>query len=343
MAKAVKLKDIADRLNVSTVTVSKALSDQKGVSKELRGKIKKLADEMGYIPLSASKGKAEIRSYNIGVLVSARYFDQTQSFYWMMYQELATRALNKNCFTMLEVVSEEDEKACTVPKLIEQDRTSGIVIIGLMSQEYLNIIEKNAGVPVVYLDFYDKSSRFDAVVSDNFFGMYMMTDYVIGLGHKKIAYVGTLFSTNSITDRYFGYLKALSENGIAAREDYVLDDRYMDTGSRTGFTVKLPEDMPTAFVCNCDVTALDVINLLNERGFKVPEDISVVGFDNYAFANAKQISLTTYAVDVKEIARRAIKILIRKMSGDTEMRGISTVAGKMVIGETTAPPAGNPA
>ncbi len=334
MSKTVKLKDIAERLNVSTVTVSKALSDQKGVGKELRTKIKQLAQEMGYVSPSASRAAQQLRSYNIGVIVSERYFDQTKSFYWLVYQELATRALNKNCFSMLEVVNEADEKNAAVPKLIEGGRIDGIVIIGIMREKYLKMIKESTSLPVVYLDFYEKGIGNEAVVTDNYFGMYQLVQYLCDMGHRKIAYVGTLFATNSITDRYFGYCKALMENGIEVRRDYVIDDRYADRGSRLGFRYSLPEDMPTAFACNCDVAALEIIDLLEREGYRVPEDISVVGFDGYAYGNDDKVNLTTYEVDVHEMARRAVKILIRKMSGDFTLRGTFVVEGRMAIGDT---------
>lgn len=332
MAKAVRLADIAERLGVSTVTVSKALSDQKGVSEEVRAKIKKMAADMGYISPSAARIQSEKRSYNIGVLVSSKYFDQTQSFYWLMYQELATKALNKNCFTMLEVVQEDEEKNQSVPKLLEGNRINGLVIIGLMDKEYLRMVSNNARIPVVYLDFYSTDIENDSVVSDNYYGMYQMTAYLCSLGHRKIAYVGTLFATDSITDRYFGYCKALYENGIEVRKDYVLNDREAMPGSSAKHFIEgFPHDMPTAFACNCDVTALRVIDELNKIGYRVPEDVSVVGYDDYAFQNPGEVDLTTYAVDVKEMARKAIKLLLRKMNGEIFNKGVTTVTGKMII------------
>ena len=117
MVKAVKLADIAERLGVSIVTVSKALSGQKGVSEELREKIKTLADEMGYTPIHSPQG-SKTKSYTIGVITFEHYFAKFASFYWKMYQELATRAVRKNCFTMLEVISDYDEENLTEPKLI---------------------------------------------------------------------------------------------------------------------------------------------------------------------------------------------------------------------------------
>lgn len=336
MAKQVKLADIAAKLNVSMVTVSKALSDQKGVSEEKRAEIKKIAYEMGYVSPSASKLRDEKKSFNIGVLVARRYFDQTQSFYWLMYQELATRALAKGCFTILEVVEEEDERKNNTPQILNNPNVNGIMIIGLTKKDYLKNLSQKSDLPITYLDFYDMDCPNAAVLTDNYFGMYQLTNYMCELGHKKIAYVGTLFSTNSITDRYFGYRKALLEKGIEVPGDYVLEDRSADTGKRAGGKYAFPKDMPTAFVCNCDVTALELINELKSKGYRVPEDISVAGFDNYVFPNVDNIKLTTYEVDVREMVRKAVKILYRKMSGEYVNKNIVVVEGKMVVGDTTA-------
>lgn len=330
MAKLVKLADIAERLNVSTVTVSKALSDQKGVGEELRSQIKQMAEEMGYVSPSAAKMHAVKKSYNIGVIVSQRYFDQTQSFYWLMYQELATKATAKNSFTMLEVIQPEDETNNVTPKLLEGERVNGLIVIGIMKKEYLDAIKEKAKVPVVYLDFYTDDDC-DAVITDNYFGMYRLTKHLCDKGHRKIAYVGTLFATNSITDRYFGYCKALYESGIEIRKDWIIDDRFVDSGGIMDYKMVLPKEMPTAFVCNCDVTAYELIRELEGKGYKVPEDISIVGFDNYVFANAGESILTTYEVDVKEMARRAVKVLIRKMEGISYNKGISIVEGRMIV------------
>lgn len=333
MAKAVKLSDIAERLGISTVSVSKALSDQKGVSEQMRLEIKRVASEMGYVSPGAARLSEEKKSYNIGVIVSHKYFNQKESFYWLMYQQLATSAISKNCFSVLEVVSPEDEEEMNVPKILDGDRINGLIILGSMKEEYLAMVKQNAKIPIVYLDFYEKDNSCDAVVTDNYFGMYQMTDYLCRMGHKKIAYVGTLFTTHSITDRYFGYCKALYENGIEVREDYVINDRFEETGEKEGYKFVLPskEDMPTAFACNCDMTALELISSLNAMGYKVPEDISVVGFDDYSFQNGTKIGLTTYSVDVKEMVGTAIRILLRKMSGEVFEKPLTVVEGKVVI------------
>ena len=131
MSKAVRLADIAEKLNVSTVTVSKALSGQKGVSDEMREKIKELARELGYQPPAKMKLPKDGKGYNIGVIISERYLDQQESFYWKMYQEVATGAVSKECFTMLEILNHQNEQDKTMPKLLLEDKVDGLIIIGL--------------------------------------------------------------------------------------------------------------------------------------------------------------------------------------------------------------------
>lgn len=332
MAKAVKLADIAKIMNVSTVTVSKALSNQKGVSEEMREKIKQLAQEMGYRSPSSSKSQTTAKSYNIGVLLSERYLDQYESFYWKMYQAVATKAVSKECFTMLEVLGIETEQKLELPKLLKEHKTQGMIILGVLKEDYLNLLVQNMDVPFICLDFYDRKHECDAVVTDNFYGMYKLTNYLFEMGHTNIAYVGTMLYTGSITDRYFGYAKALLEHGQGVRQDWIIEDRNMNDGQRDDdFAFKLPEEMPTAFVCNCDLTAGVLINSLKKLGYRVPEDISVVGFDNYIHPGICNVGITTYEVDIKEMARKTINNLLKKMSGEHYKQGISIVEGHMVI------------
>ena len=334
MVKAVKLADIAEKFGVSVVTVSKALSGQKGVSEELRGKIKALADEMGYTPVHSPQEKKP-KSYTIGVLTYERYFTEFASFYWKMYQEVATKAVSKECFTMLEILSKKNERELELSKLVSEDRVDGLIIIGLLKEDYLSMIIKNAKMPLVCLDFYDKNHDCNCVVTDNYFGMYKLTNYLFEMGHTNVGYVGTLLYTNSITDRYFGYCKALLEHGKKVRKDWIIEDRDMDTGVRDkDFSFQLPEEMPTSFVCNCDMTAGIFVEALREKGYRVPEDVSVVGFDNYPIPGVCNLGITTYEVDIREMARKTINLLLKQIAGDYRYHSMSIVEGRMILKES---------
>lgn len=335
MAKSVKLADIAREVGVSTVTVSKALSGQKGVSEEMREKIKKLADELGYRPPSAARQTvARTGSYNIGVLIEEQYLDQYESFYWKLYQQVSICALNCECFAMMEVVNSRMEEQLEAPKLIREQKVHGIIVIGRMPDQYLKLLKENKAVPVVFIDFTDDDPTTDAVISDNFYGAYHLVNYLIGQGHTKIAYVGTLLATSSITDRYFGYVKALLERGIHPREDWRLNDRPVSGGFIQEELMVMPEEMPTAFFCNCDLTAGKLIQKLQREGCRVPEDVSVVGFDNYIYPGICDVGITTYEVDQTEMASRAVNILVRRMENEPGVHRTHIVEGRIVVKES---------
>ena len=152
------------------------------------------------------------------------------------------------------------------------------------------------------------------------------------MGHRRIAYVGTILSTGSITDRYFGYVKSLLEHGIEVRDDWVIEDRDKETGEiDVERLIKLPEEMPSAFVCNCDLTAGYLIKKLQDAGYRVPGDVSVAGYDNYLFPGFCDVAITTYEVDMKEMARRAIHTLTKKINGENYRQGICIVEGHLVV------------
>lgn len=333
MAKAVKMADIAKVMGVSTVTVSKALSDQKGVSEELRAKIKEKAEEMGYKTATAlyRERTGTSVSYTFGVIVSDRFLAKYESFYWNLYQEVATAALQKGCFTMLEVLKAEDEDNLVMPKLLHEKKAEGLIIIGRLRKGYLDRLLEQTDIPYVLLDFTDSDGAYDAVISNSYFGMYRMTNYLFEMGHRKIAFVGNVFFTDSITDRYFGYMKSLNEHGVEVRKDWIIDDRNQQTGrSDAGFVWKLPKEMPTAFVCNNDVAAAMLVKELEQKGYQVPQDISVVGYDNYQPPGLCDIRITTYEVDMKEMAKQTVKIMIRKISGEVYKQGVTIIDGRII-------------
>ena len=322
----VRLSDIADRLNISTVTVSKALSNKEGVGDDLRKKIKELAEEMGYhVKKSGDLGK--IITGNIGILIPSRFFAPSSSFYWYLFNSLSTELLNRNYYSILELLSPEDEKNGTLPHMIQDSKVDGLIILGQVSEEYLDCISVSYE-NFILMDFYTKANNIDGVSDDNFYCSYLLTNYVISEGHRKLRFVGNFESTTSIRDRFMGFAKALLENGIDLKKDEIINDR-----DENGFSIpiELPEDMPDAFICNCDETAALVIQTLIEKGYKVPDDVSVTGFDNYLAANKTPVPLTTVSIRVEDTARVASDLIINKITGQPYIHGRHLVSGTLII------------
>ncbi|MCD8348616.1 MAG: LacI family DNA-binding transcriptional regulator [Lachnospiraceae bacterium] len=337
MPKSVKLSDIAARVGVSTVTVSKALSDKKGVSPQMRAKIKAIAEEMGYQSLSAAKKQSRMRSYMFGILIAEHFLGKYDSFYWQMYQDVTTQAVAEGCFTLLELVSVEAETRQVLPKLSVEKRVNGIIIIGELKSSYLKKLKAECEVPILYLDFYDNTADCDAVISNGYHGTYALTNLLLELGHRRIAFVGNLLATQSITDRYFGYQHALLEHGVVMQPDWLIGDRDPATGIADEMQMqRLPEQMPTAFVCNCDLTAANMIRILEERGLEVPRDVSVVGFDNFMYPWLCRTRITTFEPNTRAMVTMALEKMIQKIEDAQYRPGIFTVDGQLVYGESAA-------
>lgn len=322
----IKMRDIADKLGVSIVTVSKALNDKEGVSDELKLKIKSVAAELGYRVNAAARSMKEGYSRNVGVIIAERFTGPNQSFYLHFYQQISRVLEQQGYYGILSILSAEDEEELNLPRIYNEKKVDGIIVLGQIGKAYIELL-KSVDTPYVFLDFYTDQGTADSIISDSFYGVHEMTNYLIARGHRKIAFVGNIYSTSSIQDRFLGYYKSLLEHNIAINEDYIIHDRddngvYIDIG--------LPQDMPTAFVCNCDQVAYNLINKLQKSGYKVPDDCSVVGFDNDIYASISEPKLTTIEVDVDEMSRAAVKLVIEKVNNDHYKYGRVLVKGRII-------------
>lgn len=326
----IRLSDIAEKLGISTVTVSKALSNKEGVGNELRKKIKDLADEMGYKTKNSTSLQFNSKiTGNIGIVIPTKFFSPSSSFYWYIFNYLSTELLHRNYYSIMELVSPEDEKELKIPRLIQDKKVDGIIILGQISDEYIENLY-NQYDQFILLDFYTNNMTLDCVSNDNYYCSYMLTSYVINQGHKNLRFVGTFEATSSIRDRYMGFQKALLENGINADITQILPDRDIN-GQR--ITIPLPKksEMPTAFICNCDDTAICLIEQLQSLGYSIPEDISVTGFDNYVSTNTENVGLTTVYIRPEDIASVAADLIIKKITKQPYIKGRHLVSGSIII------------
>ncbi len=325
--KTVTMSDIANELGVSTVTVSKALGDKDGVSDELRQRIKQKANEMGYRFSFASKTNRDSLTYNISVVVAKHFIHDASAFYWVVYRYIVELLQKQSYYGILEVVTERDEQQNEVPNSIADKKVDGVIVLGQFADSYVQkLIDMH--VPTVFLDFYSSRTDIETVLSDNFFGAYTITNHLIEAGHKKIGFIGNICSTSSIQDRYLGYYKSLLEHGLALEEKWTICDRGAD--GLTYASLELPDELPTAFVCNCDEVAYGFINQLKTMGYRVPEDISIVGYDNHIYSTISTPRITTMDVNSYRMSSEAVEIIIKKIRDNNYRCGRVLVTGKLV-------------
>ena len=330
MKKAVRQADIAEALGVSIVTVSKALAGKSGVGPVLREEILKKAKELGYANIPAPSAKYT-GSFNLALIFHEKYAGLSTSFYATLSHQITVCAMNAGSYILSEIISREMERSLTLPRLVSEAKVDGVIVLGNFNSDYMDFLSKNLKLPFILLDNYGMDFHVDSIISDSYYGAYTATNYLFGMGHTKIAYVGTILQTGSITDRYLGYQRSMIEHGQTVRKDYVLDDSGPAGIVYPADMLQLPEDMPTAFFCNCDITASVLIRRLKNEGYRVPEDVSVVGFDNFVYPGACDIEITSYEVDVDRMAKCAVNLLSKKIRGVYYRKGLYIMEGHMVL------------
>lgn len=236
----------------------------------------------------------------------------------------------QKCFAILEVISYADERNCVFPKIVSGQKAEGLIIMGTFKRVYSQFLRKNVTLPFTFMDTFDTGEK-DSVIPNNIIGAYNVTNYLFEMGHSKIGFVGTRLATTSIDDRYLGYLKSMMEHGKEWREDWLIDDRDRESGL---FDLEkhfqLPDEMPTAFFCNSDLTASYLMKKLASAGFAVPEDISVAGFDNYLYNQPTIVDITTYEINMKEMAQCTVEILLHKLEDPQYSTGVYMVTGQLI-------------
>ncbi len=321
------MSDIAKEIGVSTVTVSKALGDKDGVGSELREQIKRKAEEMGYRFSGSSKSIKDDLTYSISIVVAKHFIHDASAFYWVMYRYIVELLQKQEYYGILEVISDDDESTCEMPKSVSDRKADGIIVLGQFSNPYVNAL-LSLNVPTVFLDFYSARCDVETVIADNFFGSYTITNYLINLGHRRIGFIGSVNSTSSIQDRYLGFYKAHLENRIRINSSWIIEDRRSDGIAFTEYN--LPSELPTAFVCNCDEAAYTLVNQLRSKGIRVPDDISVVGYDNHIYSTISTPRITTIDANSYEMSSHAVDIIIKKIHDNTYKCGRVLITGKLV-------------
>jgi LacI family transcriptional regulator len=322
--------DIAEKLGVSVVTVSNALAGRDGVSEQVRQQICKTAEEMGYKPSGAGSKKkmdSQKTGKSVAILTSERFIGSMGTFYWELTANISNKLSAANVVMVYESISRANEKNLVLPTSVMEGRVDGAIVIGQLRSDYAMALSK-IEIPLLFVDFYVSRCNVDSVNSDSYHGGYMVTDYLVERGHENIGFVGSLNTTSSINDRYLGYRKCLMENNLTYKKEWVLEDR--DELGILYDNIDFPDDMPTAFVCNSDETAFRIIAALKSKGVRVPEDISVVGYDNYTVSNICIPAITTVEVDLMKMASESVELMLKKLDNPEYTEGRRIISGKLI-------------
>lgn len=313
----VQVKDIAQKAGVSPGTVSNALNNRKGISREKREEILKIAEEMGYYK-SSDKGKHHVIRFLIlnkdaHVVGDTPFFAELIRGVEMECQkqgyELLMNHIYKNNYDDVE-------------KTLNQDHVDGILLLGTeMVEEDFSLLEQ-IHIPLVIVDAVFRNQQYDYVAINNEDGAYDITSHIIKMGHENIGIINSSYQINNFRERKKGYVQALEHYFIPiqgeneALVEPSLDGAYRDMKAYLSAYQAENKELPTAFFAVNDNIAFGAMKAISE--LHLSKQISVAGFDDMPFCEMCNPPLTTVKVDKQFLGKQAIQRLIQKIDNPND-------------------------
>ena len=326
----VRLKDIADACGVSVATVSRALNGLTNENKERTAFICQTARDMGYYPNAAARTLKTSRSSNIGILYENR---MNHEYFSSLLDELRAAA-DERGYDLTLIGRNNGRTAETYYDHARRRNLDGIIVIqaDFESQE---VIRMAAGdIPTVMIDHHYEGS--DCVSSDNRASMERIVRFAYDHGHRKIAFV-TGQESEVKRERLAGFYKVCAELGIRVPEGFVREGRFHDPERCTAIVRDLLSgaEKPTCILCPDDYSCLGTLWDLKAEGMKIPDDVSLIGYDGVGMGRMIRPTLTTYRQDAGGIARAAVGLLIEAIeTPESHKPRQITVEGMLAEGET---------
>lgn len=326
----VRLKDIAETCGVSVATVSRALNGLTNGDKERTSFICKTAKEMGYYPNAAARTLKTSRSNNIGIL----YEDRMNHEYFSSLLDALRGEADRRGYDLTLIGHGSGAEAGNYYEHARRRNLDGVVVIQADFDSSNVIRLATSAIPSVIIDHIYEGC--DCVASDNRASMEHIVRYAWNRGHRKIALIHG--ETGAVSrERLSGFYKTCAELGIRVAEGFVQEGRFHDPERCAQIISRLLErkEKPTCVLCPDDYSCLGALWLLKEKGIRVPEDISLIGYDGIGMSQMIPPRLTTYRQNAEKIAAEAIALVTEAIEDpDGHVPRQITVEGSMVPGET---------
>ena len=312
------MSDIATKCGVSISTVSLALRNNPSIPLETRQNVLSIAQELGYRPRSSKhlSHSSSVSLHNLGLIIKSEpgIAPRANPFYSHVLAGIEEACRQKEINLLYATLPvDENNHPVEVPRLLLEESTGGLLLVGTFLDNTLALVLEQKAVPIVLVDAYALSDWYDAVVSDNVRGAYQAVSYLIRRGHRHIGLIGSCpDGYPSVRERRQGYLQALKDNGLT--DTYIADCALNKEAAFEATTALLNQNpcITAMFGCN-DEVALAAMRAAQALGRQVPEEFSVIGFDDIDLAQHVTPSLTTMHVDKAGMGRMAVQLLINRV------------------------------
>ncbi len=333
----VSIKDIARVTNVSYSTVSRALNNSPRVKLATRTEIQRVATEMGYLPSAIARSLVTRRTNTIGVVVTTI----TDLFFAEVIRGIEEQAVRVGYSVILTNSEAQPDRELAAVQALRSRRVDGIILVAACAdkerkERLLHSTETN--LPIVIINNVHAEHIGYSIETDNLAGGQEATRHLIDLGHRRIAHISGPPNEWDGVERQQGYKQALRWAGLPIDPALIIrGDNQPDGGLAAAQQLLALPDPPTAIFCYNDATALGVMRAIHAAGRRIPEDISIVGFDDIALASYFEPPLTTMAQPKRKMGARAVQMILDLIGGDVEVTDC-VLPSRLIVRQSTAPP-----
>ena len=329
----VTIKQVSELAGVSSATVSRVINNTDTVKEKTRKQVVDAMEKLGYRHNVIAASLASNKTHTVGYVVPELH----GSFFGTMMagSEKVLRQANKHMFVVTGH-SDEDLEKKEIEALLSRRCDALILHVEAVSDAYL-VDLASQDVPMIIVNRYIEDIGEKCISLDNVLGGYLATHHLIQLGHKDIAYAaGALFKADGI-NRLTGHKKALQENGLSFQDSMMAEGNFQAfSGEECVDELMARKVHFTAIACANDEMASGAVNALRKHGKRVPEDVSVIGFDNVDFASYLTPKLTTIDYPIREIGAMAAQWILNHAYGDGKMSIEHILAPQVIVRGTTA-------
>lgn len=311
---SISAKELAAKIHLSPATVSMVFNNRSGVSEATKKIVLEAAKKYDYVPSKTStlgKWAIQLVIYQKHAMVVS-----DTPFFLQVIEGITQECTEKNGIVNISYLTGSADVQQQIKNLSSISGDGIILLATEMGREDFNILQ-GLEVPVVVLDCYYDDLDYDCIVINNSQGAYCATDYLVRMGHRRIGYLHSSVSISNFAERAAGYRKALEAYGIPVDERYQLQ---LSSMSVQGYQdmVRILEQKPElaeAYFADNDIIAAAAMKAFQEYGYRVPEDISIVGFDDMPLCDIMNPPLSTMRVDKGQLGRTAVECLLARMNG----------------------------
>ena len=327
------MEDIAKEVGVSKMTVSKAFNNKPSVSKKTREKILTVAEKLNYKHNMIAGSMRSKKTKTIGLIIS----DSSFSFFPDVIKGIEDCALQNGYALLLCNTGGDHNMEKKKIDLLLSKRVDGLILaastfINKYDVDYLSTI----GTPFIYTIRIPINEKVDYVANDNYHGAYMMVDYLVRTGSKKIHFFNMQSVSTSANKRLEGYKKALEKHGICYDENIVYGINHtIEAGyAHMKELLSYGEELKAVF-CGCDIIAIGVMQAALDMGFKIPDDIRVASYDGIELAQYLQVPLTTVNQPKYDIGKKSVELLIKRINEPSKEPEAIIIKSELCIRKST--------